>query len=149
MVSLGRASVQPAEQIAGKVDLAKFQWKVRDPRGLRGGAVAGQKLLATSKLAPSPPWRSWSKDEKTTERNAQRLSNVVENRGEPGVANVVSGQITTDVRSAHTDSKRRRLTNNFLQRCMAHPCYHIVTMARSILHVHNHPKMPSHRVERQ
>lgn len=76
MVSLGPASAQPAERIAGKVDLAKFQWKVRDPRGLRDGAVARQELLATSKPEPSPPWRSWLKDEKTTKRDAPTLSDV-------------------------------------------------------------------------
>lgn len=54
MVSLGRASEQPAEQTAGKGDLAKFQLKERDPRGPRGGAVARQELLATSKPEPPP-----------------------------------------------------------------------------------------------
>ena len=54
MVSLGRASVQSAEQTVGKVGLAKFQWKERDPRGPRGGAVARQELLATSKPEPPP-----------------------------------------------------------------------------------------------
>lgn len=68
MVSLGRASVQPAERTAGKVDLAKFQWKGWYPRGPRGGAVAGQELLATSKPGP-PPLRSWFENEKTTKQD--------------------------------------------------------------------------------
>jgi hypothetical protein len=68
MVSWGRASVRSAERTAGKVDLAKFQWRGRDPRGPRGGAVARQELLATSKPEP-PPSRSWFENEKTAKRD--------------------------------------------------------------------------------
>lgn len=126
MVSLGPVSVQPAERIAGKVDLAEFQWKERDPRGPRGGAVAGRELLATSKPGP-PPSRSWFKNEKTTKRDdAMFVRRRNRKTTSQSTANVVSGEITTNARSAHTDPKvrrrwqarlrRQRLTdNNFSQ----------------------------------
>lgn len=73
-----------------------------------------------------------------------------------GATNVVSGEITTNTRGAHTDPDARRrwqarlrrqcLTdNNFRKHCTARLCYVVVlaTTARPIPHACGHPEMPN------
>ena len=144
MVSWGRASVQPAERTAGKVDLAKFQWKGRDPRGPRGGAVARQELLATSKPEPLPS-RSWFENEKPAKQDdpvfvRRRTESHVPRRTERRERQ--NDDQCSQRSPTHWMFRRRQAmyvlgpTTIFRERCTAQPCYKVIlaTAARPIPH---------------